>query len=173
MLSPSNLGWLAGLLEGEGCFSLTGTSRTTPTITLVMTDQDVMERAADVMGAPSIWMPKLRPRRKQTYRFALSGSRAVGWMMTLYPFLGSRRKARLRECLDVWRRVPVKRSLRSHCPAGHPLSGQNLFVNNRNQRGCRTCHREQTKVPSRARYVRLRSAFIGPRRPAYRPKVVA
>jgi len=43
---------------------------------------------------------------------------------------------------------------RTHCPAGHPLSGENLWVNKHGGRHCKTCNRENM----RKRRVRLREA---------------
>ena len=39
---------------------------------------------------------------------------------------------------------------RTHCPSGHEYAGDNLYVGPKNQRVCRTCHRE-TARRSRAR----------------------
>jgi hypothetical protein len=42
---------------------------------------------------------------------------------------------------------PVKHNRhKTHCPRGHPLSGDNLFVNNQGGRVCRTCKRAQCKA---------------------------
>lgn len=44
-------------------------------------------------------------------------------------------------------------SVKTHCPAGHPYSGDNLYVNPSGQRQCRTCIRA-----SKARYLKRRAA---------------
>ena len=36
-------------------------------------------------------------------------------------------------------------SVRTHCPAGHPYAGDNLFIRRNGHRKCRTCHRERYK----------------------------
>ena len=36
----------------------------------------------------------------------------------------------------------VRNSKRTHCPKGHPLSGDNLIPSRLPSRGCLTCHRE-------------------------------
>ena len=38
----------------------------------------------------------------------------------------------------------------THCPQGHPLSGENLYVDPRGYRGCRACRREQSRKYQRA-----------------------
>lgn len=87
--------WLAGLLEGEGSFT---TSGSTVTVELLMTDLDVVNRAAELMGT-SVHVPKLQPNRKQTYRARLYGARAKTLARELYPLMGIRRQARITELL--------------------------------------------------------------------------
>lgn len=61
---------------------------------------------------------------------------------------------RCRECRNEWARgrTPgVAPALRTHCPQGHPYSGDNLYVTPTGERGCRTCHRERQRARYRAR----------------------
>lgn len=94
--------WLAGLMEGEGCFTWCSSL----TVTLAMCDEDVVRRAARIMGARSVRYRKRNPDRetqRPTFEFALTSARAAGWMMMLYPFMGERRQRRIRELLARWR----------------------------------------------------------------------
>lgn len=36
--------------------------------------------------------------------------------------------------------------VKTHCPQGHPLSGENLYRRRNGHRGCKTCLREQTRA---------------------------
>ncbi len=47
MMSLKDLAWLGGLLEGEGCFMI---PKGSPRIALAMSDKDVVQRAARLMG---------------------------------------------------------------------------------------------------------------------------
>lgn len=38
-----------------------------------------------------------------------------------------------------------RNSQKTHCPAGHPYAGDNLYVNPKGRRECRACHRERTR----------------------------
>lgn len=99
-----DLRWLAGLLEGEGCFSAPKSRGWSPSIQLCMTDRDVVERAAGMMGASVYsYSTKGRPNEKPTWRFNLSGQMAAQWMMTLYVLMGSRRQKAIERALSVWR----------------------------------------------------------------------
>ena len=92
--------WLAGLLEGEGCFGLQ--QRKYPRITLGMTDEDIVIRAATLM--------KSRVTRcGNMYRTYLDGAYAVGWMMTLYTLLGIRRRKAIVDVIKVWKEYLFKR----------------------------------------------------------------
>ncbi|MFR9675862.1 HNH endonuclease [Streptomyces sp. TR02-1] len=52
------------------------------------------------------------------------------------------------EAVDNWRRgtegAPAMHRAKTHCPAGHPYTGENLYVRpSTGARRCRTCHRER------------------------------
>src|ERR1051325_8300115 len=98
MTETKDIYWLAGLLEGEGSFIADGRF---PKIALKMNDRDVVQRAQELLrpkpyrangNAIKYYEDKTAiPIRK--YWFAsISGRRAVGWMLTLYPLMGERRK---------------------------------------------------------------------------------
>ena len=104
--------WLAGILEGEGSFTLGVVGKTlpkkrTPKITIGMSDEDVVRRVASILGSKSCYT---RPQStgvitgtKPMYRTECQGARAAGWMMTLYPLLGLRRQAKVQQVLKYWR----------------------------------------------------------------------
>ena len=92
----NNLHWLAGYLEGEGCFYYGG-SRKYPTlrITVESTDLDVISRVASMFNR-AICGPKKHNPGQDTYYTAIAGAPSAGWMMTLYPMLSTRRKSKIR-----------------------------------------------------------------------------
>ena len=102
------LAWLAGIVEGEGCFCF---DKRCIKIAVAMTDQDVMERVGRLFGVPVTARGPYPPGKKRVYGIQLYSNRAAGWMMTLYPFLGLRRSAKVRELLAIWK---TQRSFRSH-----------------------------------------------------------
>jgi hypothetical protein len=97
-----NLQWLAGLLEGEGCFSYCGKS---PTITLVMVDRDVVDKAAELLNAP-LYGPRSHYADRgwqPTYCCKVYGPHAASWMMTLFPLMGMRRRLAIQKTLAIWK----------------------------------------------------------------------
>ncbi len=93
--------WLAGLLEGEGCFTA---GAGWPKIALQMTDYDVVARAAKLFGCGvSTKAPeKALTPRKTVYATIISGAAAIDWMRALQPYMGERRQARINEHIAAW-----------------------------------------------------------------------
>jgi hypothetical protein len=141
--TPSDICWLAGLLEGEGCFRIDG--RNNISIALTMADEDIVRRAASILRFPRSIGKVIydHPNYKDQYRIIVQGNFAAQWMMTLYPVMGQRRRAKIKECLDIWRSCRWKIKYRAMCPKGHRYdssyvardkghAGQTITV-------CRTC----------------------------------
>lgn len=101
-LEPVDSGWLAGILEGEGCFTTSGSARRYIRIDLVSTDRDVVERAALLMDDSRVGVvgKTSTVSRKQQYRTTLSGARAARVMLTVLPQLGQRRAERVTGLLE-------------------------------------------------------------------------
>ena len=98
-LPDVDVAWMAGLFEGEGCFTFSGGS---VRATLAMTDEDVVVRFGDLVGKrvredrkPSL----LREGIKAMYEVRLSGRDAVEFMALVKPHMGSRRQARIEELM--------------------------------------------------------------------------
>lgn len=108
-MKQSDLYWLAGWLEGEGCFKMGKHSRQakfkfyktvyqSPGIEAVTTDEDIANRAATLMGANKIRLPaRLNLRLKQVYAFGVYGDKALALMRQLRPYMGSRRGGKIDE----------------------------------------------------------------------------
>lgn len=90
--------WLAGLLDGEGCFD---NPRGAPRVRVKMADLDVVLRAADVMGATTYMENDLRPyvERKPLMVAQTTGDNAIAVMRAVLPWLGSRRSAKVTEII--------------------------------------------------------------------------
>ena len=104
--------WLAGLLEGEGSFCVdahTGTRadgspggrRPSLVVSLQMTDQDVVQRAAALMDGTCIpsRRRKIRPNESPSWRTKVTGQKAEDTMRAVLPLMGQRRTAKILECL--------------------------------------------------------------------------
>lgn len=97
------LGWVVGLLEGEGYFGADSRSGRSTKLDLKMTDQDVVSRFAVLVGVPAgPYITKSRAGHKTTYRLAVSGERAREVMRRILPHMGERRTARIQELLSTY-----------------------------------------------------------------------
>jgi hypothetical protein len=100
--------WLAGLLEGEGTFTVTCDAkfRCYPVVSLQMCDAAVVFRAARVLEAPSVSMRE--PERQDwrpTYVAKVGGRHAAEWMRALRGFMGERRQAAIDAALAKYQPV--------------------------------------------------------------------
>ena len=95
-MKSKDLYWLAGLIEGEGCFAKSGR---TPSIRIDMLDKDVVDRAAHLMG-PCTVHSRTIPTGHLQYRTIVCGERAIALMVRLLPLMGKRRQIKIRDVLD-------------------------------------------------------------------------
>lgn len=146
-----DIAWLAGLLEGEGCFRYhsQGKGRIhpgTPGFQLQMTDRDVVAKFANLMARPLLgpYGPYAH-RGKEVWACYVTGPQAVGWMMTLYPLLGERRQEKIREMISVWKLQRQSPSFinkrKTHCIRGHVFDSMNTRMSPSGRRICRACQR--------------------------------
>lgn len=105
MLNQNDLHWLSGILEGEGYFGIMADGdNKTFRVQVCSTDEDVIIRASKILlGYNRVGVSKNKPyRKKNYYQVNVNGKDAIAWMMTLYSLMGIRRKARIREIINIW-----------------------------------------------------------------------
>jgi hypothetical protein len=104
--------WVAGLLEGEGCFTRksSGTARNI-VVTCHMTDLDVLEKLVAYVGAGYLLGPYKNGQvgNKVRWVYNLHGLRAYHLMKTLLPHMSSRRQIRISQLLQDFDAVPTKK----------------------------------------------------------------
>jgi len=116
-VSTMDIAWMAGLLEGEACFCI-GRRKVKDKeykrvlISLVMTDHDVMRKAGKLFGAEPAPLKPVKLSTKPLWRLSICGTRAIEWMMTIYPLMGERRQNKISQCIAAWKASPCKSRLR-------------------------------------------------------------
>lgn len=100
MITSHQIHWLAGLAEGEASFFFG--SNHTATFSLDSTDEDVVRKVASLLQAKSGSNRTAKLSGKPVYRVYLTGSRAIGLMMTLYALMGRRRREQIVNTLMRW-----------------------------------------------------------------------
>lgn len=113
--SPPAIAWLAGLLEGEGTFECHRQGdHNYPRITLWMCDEDIVERASELLGSASVWRAEPRePGWSPTFGTAVTGAKAAPVMSSLLPYMGDRRSREIQDALDAYR--PIREARREGC----------------------------------------------------------
>lgn len=100
-----NLAWAAGLFEGEGCFStrMTGKKDRGICARLKMSDEDVVRRFYTVVGLGNMNGPYFAPKKKPVWIWQTGSFEVVQAIMAmLWPWLHSRRRARIKELLFIF-----------------------------------------------------------------------
>jgi hypothetical protein len=119
------IAWLAGLLEGEGSFMSPAPSEPRqPRISIVMTDEDVIQRVAGLVGVKYINIRQENIKWKPSYRVQLKGARAVQLMQAVRPHMGARRGAKIDAILATYA-PPTGRRL-TEAEARHILARKGL-----------------------------------------------
>jgi hypothetical protein len=114
-MTDFELGWLIGLIEGEGCLQIRKTSEAKwPSLSLWMTDRDIVQRASDLFALPA---GRIRTRTcsnrvtgaayRAQFGFTLGGRHLVPWLRLFYPHMSERRRAKMKELLAL-EVTPVK-----------------------------------------------------------------
>ncbi len=94
MVKLTEIAWLGGLLEGEGCFCMQ--NKIYPLISLSMTSEDAVTKAANLMRSKVY-------RRGSLWIARTTGAHAISWMMTLYPYLDRIRRESITSIVKIWK----------------------------------------------------------------------
>jgi hypothetical protein len=116
MLTEFELGWVVGILEGEGCFFITRRTKGSygpylyTRVTVCMTDRDVLEQLQRVTGIGKLERIRERkdPKHKPISQWIVCRSQeAIELMVAVYPHMGARRQAKIREVLAQVEKRPA------------------------------------------------------------------
>jgi hypothetical protein len=97
--------WIAGLLEGEGCFTFKDQKNNKYNISVKcqMTDKDVLERLLLLSGVGHLNGPYGNGiGNKLRYSWSCSGQSAYNLMKELFPYMCSRRQNRIKELMEYF-----------------------------------------------------------------------
>lgn len=133
---PYELGYVAGIIDGEGCIRLPRFYQ--PDVKVKMTDLDVLERCRATTGVGRISGPYTPEGCKPQWTWYVCGRDAAALLMTIYPLLGERRRARARDVLRRWRSVPY-RTARYDGPADDKRCGTYAGYGRHYRAGTRPC----------------------------------
>jgi len=105
-MNTSQITYLAGLLEGEGCFRINRFKRNPawayPEVIVGSIDLDVLKNAQRISGVGRVYSRKLpdNPRHKQCHIWEVTKTaEAHALMRSVLPYMGARRTAKIEEVL--------------------------------------------------------------------------
>lgn len=101
-ISEQQVAWAAGLLEGEGCFSLHKRKDRPGTFSCAihceMTDEDTVQSLQKVFGVGTVCTRANRMNRKPTYIWSVQRHQDIfDVLLHVLPFLKERRKEKAKE----------------------------------------------------------------------------
>ena len=114
MVTQGEIFWLAGFLDAKGGFGLQR-QRAKDSVYLyphikVSTTREGQARQISILlhdrlqiAGPYWWKTCNLTQKKEVYCITVSGPRAVGWMLTLYPLLSYCWQEKIKEIIAAWR----------------------------------------------------------------------
>jgi hypothetical protein len=102
--------FLAGVFEGEGSFGYWGKESKANRyfrIQIRMCDEDIVIRFIDYfkLGCITTHIPKKKNWSK-SWKWTVSGDKAIAVMLQMVPYLGIRRKEKFKECCPSFKQLP-------------------------------------------------------------------
>ena len=100
-MSPTlrDLEWAAGFLEGEGNFRGASKGEGTARVRCCQVNREPMDRLVAMFGGRLGYVVRKTPNCQNVYQWEMSGARARGIMMTLYPMMSEVRKKQIADAL--------------------------------------------------------------------------
>ena len=151
-ITSREIGWAAGILEGEGSMRHTTAS---PRVDVVNTDLWVLEKFMRIVGCGKIEPRNDRidlekyPNRKLVYYWrttTIEEAKKVAWL--LFPDLSPRRKVAAQAILDHVRKGygnGPRREYGDFCNAGHELTPETTWVTKQGKIKCNPCNAERQR----------------------------
>jgi hypothetical protein len=146
--TAEQVAWAAGLFEGEGWFG--PRAKTSAEAIVGMTDLDVVERFAAIIGCGTITAEPRGPN-KTLYRWSASNALDVRALIELFwPYFGERRREAAQALLVRTEDCPGRSRTRTACRKGHPYTDDSTYtVPKSGFRQCRICKRERERAAAK------------------------
>lgn len=102
--------WLAGFYEGEGTAHAHKTNGGFLSAVITQKSLEPIERCLRLWGGRIYNVNNYDPNRHYS-QWILSGSRAAGVLMTIYPLLTKRRQGQIAKALHTWRSIRTQKQV--------------------------------------------------------------
>lgn len=106
MITANQIHWAAGFIDGEGCLTKYSDTPSGIIVQATQNDPELLYRLRSIFGG-AVYRHN---SDGSCHQWVTGGARAVSVMMTIYALMSSRRQARIRELLMIWRSAPQVRT---------------------------------------------------------------
>jgi hypothetical protein len=150
-ISMSEIGWIAGFLEGEGYFTLVGSKRKTPRIEATQVDITPIDRLYDRFGG-KMWQEsrggtfgRSRGNRQPLWKWYANPSESIQIMMTIWSLVGTKRREEIEMVIAAWKDAETVPGPRVTCKScGSVLNEKNTEWRSREdgkgrRKWCKNC----------------------------------
>lgn len=145
-MTDINLGWLAGIMEGEGWFVENPLS---PRLSVAMTDYDTVRKLPVITGVGRLTERHFKEENKQSQlTWDVGVHKDIEDILRLvFPIMSLRRQEKMQRVLDVLEEKKLKIEWRlSYFICGHLKSEENSYhFKNSDKTSCRQCGRDKAK----------------------------
>ena len=102
-MTSTNIAWLSGLFEGEGCINQDKRKKATWRLSVVMTDLDIIQRLQAITGVGNVRETTKQAAHHQTaYQWIVYRKEHIQQLLsTMLPYLGNRRAHVALNALDT------------------------------------------------------------------------
>lgn len=152
MITPRQLEWAAGFLEGEGSFLVN--AKSCPSVNCSQVQLEPLEKLRTIIGGTMRYIDRsghanYNPKHSNYYRLDLYGSKAAGVMMTLYSLMSPKRQEQIVKALDKWKAANSSPGdhykYAKECKRGHAFTPENTYLKDGRYRQCRTCQKANAR----------------------------
>jgi len=108
-LTDFELGWLIGIIEGEGTIFVERYGY--PRIKVSMTDKDTIIKVASLLQSSMVkddWHKRHYPQKQIQWKTSISGVKAAKWIRLIYPFMSKRRQKQIEKALKKYKPIELK-----------------------------------------------------------------
>lgn len=102
-ITSEEIAWVAGILEGEGCFDYqqSNPEKRWPQVRVEMTDKDIILRVQEITGGNVRFVKRYKPHHQDTWLLHIRTAKLVQPLLeSIYPFMGQRRQSKIKAMID-------------------------------------------------------------------------
>lgn len=100
-MNDLEIGWVAGIIEGEGTICSRPSSMGSNYVEVSMTDEDTIQKLLNTTGFGNVRGPYKRDNKKLFWIWHVADASSLSYLLdTIYPLMSIRRQEKIKECRD-------------------------------------------------------------------------